>query len=95
MSAEFHLPTPVVPTRECYFARYCRQFSRDQWGVVDVSLEKFFPSPSNNLRKRPSGCLITGMPNGHSKVVNFITVLINIYCKCVNFSSLSIISFFV
>ncbi|XP_061358229.1 homeobox-leucine zipper protein PROTODERMAL FACTOR 2-like [Gastrolobium bilobum] len=69
MNAELHLPTPLVPTRECYFARYCKQLSHENWVVVDVSLEKFFPSPSTNFRRRPSGCLITGMPNGYSKVI--------------------------
>ncbi|KAL5081785.1 hypothetical protein RYX36_010206 [Vicia faba] len=68
MNAEFHLPSPVVPTRECCFARYCKQFSPNDWAVVDVSLEDLFPYPSNNFRKRPSGCLIKGMPNGGSKV---------------------------
>ncbi|KAK2369825.1 homeodomain GLABROUS [Trifolium repens] len=58
MSAEFHLPSPVIPTRECSFARYCKKLPYDRWVVVDVSLEDFFPSPTNNLRKRPSGCLI-------------------------------------
>ncbi|XP_019451675.1 PREDICTED: homeobox-leucine zipper protein MERISTEM L1-like [Lupinus angustifolius] len=69
MSAELHLPTPFAPSRECYFARYCKQLSQHIWGVVDISLEKFFPSPSNNFRKRPSGCLIEAMPNGFSKVI--------------------------
>ncbi|TKY48967.1 Homeobox-leucine zipper protein HDG2 [Spatholobus suberectus] len=69
MSAELHLPTPVVPTRECYFGRYSKQLSHNKWGVVDVSLDKFISSPTSNFLKRPSGCLITGMPNGYSKVV--------------------------
>ncbi|CAL5200740.1 unnamed protein product [Lathyrus oleraceus] len=68
MNAEFHLPSPVIPTRECCFARYCKQFSPNDWVVVDVSLEDIFPYPSNNFRKRPSGCMIKGMPNGYSKV---------------------------
>ncbi|CAL0302865.1 unnamed protein product [Lupinus luteus] len=69
MSAELHLPTPFAPSRECYFARYCKQLSQHIWGVVDISLEKFFPSPSTNFRKRPSGCIIEAMPNGFSKVI--------------------------
>ncbi|XP_027343305.1 homeobox-leucine zipper protein MERISTEM L1-like [Abrus precatorius] len=69
MSAELHLPTAVIPTRECYFGRYCKQLSHDKWGIVDVSLEKFFPSPTSNFLKRPSGCLITAMPNGCSEVI--------------------------
>ncbi|KAL2986347.1 hypothetical protein AAZX31_12G201400 [Glycine max] len=68
MSAEIHLPTTTVPTRECYFGRFSKQLSHNVWGVVDISLEKFIPSPTSNFLKRPSGCLISGMPNGHSKV---------------------------
>ncbi|CAJ1956762.1 unnamed protein product [Sphenostylis stenocarpa] len=69
MSAELHLPSPVLLTRECYFGRYSKQLSHSTWGVVDISLEKFLPSPTSNFSKRPSGCLITGMPNGYSKVI--------------------------
>ncbi|XP_068498424.1 homeobox-leucine zipper protein PROTODERMAL FACTOR 2-like [Phaseolus vulgaris] len=69
MSTELHLPAPVLLTRECYFGRYSKQLSYSTWGVVDVSLEKFLPSPTTNFLKRPSGCLITGMPNGYSKVI--------------------------
>ncbi|OIV98701.1 hypothetical protein TanjilG_24872 [Lupinus angustifolius] len=69
MNTELHLPTPFVPTRECYFARYCKQLSQETWGVVDVSLEKFIASPSKYIRRRPSGSLIQGMPNGFSKVI--------------------------
>ncbi|KAK7282538.1 hypothetical protein RIF29_11404 [Crotalaria pallida] len=69
MSAELHLPTPFVPARDCYFARYCKLLPYNIWGVVDVSLEKVFPSASSNYRRRPSGCLIMEMSNGISKVV--------------------------
>ncbi|CAK8579293.1 unnamed protein product [Lathyrus sativus] len=68
MNAEFHLPSPVVPTRECCFVRYCKQLSPNDWVVVDVSLEDLFPYPSTNFRKRPSGCMIKEMPSGYSKV---------------------------
>ncbi|RHN75300.1 putative START-like domain-containing protein [Medicago truncatula] len=69
MSAEFHLPSPVIPTRKCVFARYSKQFTHNIWAVVDVSLEDILQSPSNNFHKRPSGCLIEGMPDGNSKVI--------------------------
>ncbi|XP_057992685.1 homeobox-leucine zipper protein PROTODERMAL FACTOR 2-like [Hevea brasiliensis] len=68
MRAEFHMPTPLVPIRECQFARYCKQVGSNTWGVVDVSLENLFPYPVVRFRRRPSGCLIQEMPNGHSKV---------------------------
>ncbi|KAL9680636.1 hypothetical protein QQ045_018521 [Rhodiola kirilowii] len=68
MNAELQVATPLVPTREVYFARYCKQHSEGVWAVVDVSLDNLRPSPISRCRKRPSGCLIQEMPNGYSKV---------------------------
>ncbi|KAG8046661.1 hypothetical protein GUJ93_ZPchr0008g13206 [Zizania palustris] len=69
MSMEFQVPSPLVPTRESYFVRYCKQHSSDgTWAVVDVSLDSLRPSPVLKCRRRPSGCLIQEMPNGYSKV---------------------------
>ena len=69
MAAEFHVPSPLVPTQVCYFARFCKRHGDGMWGVVDVSLESLFEFPSSTLiRRRPSGCLIQQMPNGSSKV---------------------------
>ncbi|KAK7286506.1 hypothetical protein RJT34_21548 [Clitoria ternatea] len=55
---------------ECYFGRYCKQLSQEMWGIIDVSLEQFFPSATSNFLKRPSGCLISELPNGYSKFDN-------------------------
>ncbi|XP_077220602.1 homeobox-leucine zipper protein ROC2-like [Tasmannia lanceolata] len=68
MSAEFHVPSPLVPMRESYFIRYCKQLSDGIWAVVDVSLDTLPPSPVFNCQRRPSGCLIQQMPDGYSKV---------------------------
>ncbi|XP_057985219.1 homeobox-leucine zipper protein HDG2 isoform X2 [Hevea brasiliensis] len=68
MTAEFQLPTPLVPTRESYYVRYCKQHAAGTWAVVDVSLDNLRPSPAASCRRRPSGCLIQEMPNGYSKV---------------------------
>ncbi|VFQ81703.1 unnamed protein product [Cuscuta campestris] len=68
MSAEFQVPSPLVPTRENYFVRYCKQHSDGMWAVVDVSLDTLRPSPISRCRRRPSGCLIQEMPNGYSRV---------------------------
>lgn len=68
MSAEFQVPSPLVPTRETLFVRYCKQHSDGTWAVVDVSLDSLRPSPVLRCRRRPSGCLIQEMPNGYSKV---------------------------
>ncbi|KAG6785247.1 hypothetical protein POTOM_010977 [Populus tomentosa] len=68
MTAEFQLPTPLVPTRESYYVRYCKQHADGTWAVVDVSLDSIRPGPAARCRRRPSGCLIQEMPNGYSKV---------------------------
>lgn len=68
MTAEFQVPTPLVPTREVYFVRYCKQHGEGTWAVVDVSLDNLRPSPIARCRRRPSGCVIQEMPNGYSKV---------------------------
>ncbi|CAO2187258.1 unnamed protein product [Urochloa humidicola] len=68
MSMEFQVPSPLVPTRESYFARYCKNNPDGSWAVVDVSLDSLRPSPVVKCRRRPSGCLIQEMPNGYSKV---------------------------
>ncbi|TKY71206.1 Homeobox-leucine zipper protein MERISTEM L1 [Spatholobus suberectus] len=68
MSAEFQVPSPLVPTRENYFVRYCKQQPDGIWAVVDVSLDNLRPSTISRSRRRPSGCLIQELPNGYSKV---------------------------
>ncbi|KAL6549955.1 Homeobox-leucine zipper protein MERISTEM L1 [Orobanche minor] len=44
MSAEFQVPSPLVPTRENYFIRYCKQHGDETWAVVDVSLDNLRPT---------------------------------------------------
>uniref|UniRef100_A0A7N0REU8 Uncharacterized protein n=1 Tax=Kalanchoe fedtschenkoi TaxID=63787 RepID=A0A7N0REU8_KALFE len=71
MFAELQLLTPMVPTREVYFVRGCRQLSTDQWAVVDVSIDKVEDNIDASLvkcRKRPSGCIFEDKSNGHCKV---------------------------
>ncbi|XP_002979015.2 homeobox-leucine zipper protein HDG2 [Selaginella moellendorffii] len=71
MYAEMQVLSPLVPTREFYFVRYCKQHADGVWGIVDVSVDALAreaaPS-SNRCRRRPSGYLIQDMPNGYSKV---------------------------
>ncbi|KAK4344166.1 hypothetical protein RND71_037260 [Anisodus tanguticus] len=66
--AEIQVPSPQVPTRECYFVRYCKHRVDGTWAIVDVSLDHLRHGPVARCRKRPSGCLIQEMPNGYSKV---------------------------
>uniref|UniRef100_A0A1D1Z2W3 Homeobox-leucine zipper protein ROC2 n=1 Tax=Anthurium amnicola TaxID=1678845 RepID=A0A1D1Z2W3_9ARAE len=68
MTAEFQMPSPLVPTRDSYFVRYCKQHTDGTWAVVDVSLDGLHPNPVLRCRRRPSGCLIQEMPNGYAKV---------------------------
>ncbi|KAG4972744.1 hypothetical protein JHK87_029565 [Glycine soja] len=68
MSSEFQVPSPLVPTRENYFVRYCKQQPDGIWAVVDVSLDNLRPNTISRSRRRPSGCLIQELPNGYSKV---------------------------
>ncbi|KAF5472834.1 hypothetical protein F2P56_009511 [Juglans regia] len=69
MTAEFQVPSPLFPTRENYFVRYCKQHVDGTWAVVDVSLDNLRPGMISRSRRRPSGCLIQELPNGYSKVV--------------------------
>ncbi|KAL7212093.1 hypothetical protein ACSBR2_014876 [Camellia fascicularis] len=69
MAAEFQVPSPLVPTRENYFVRYCKQHADGTWVVVDVSLDNLQTSAISRCRRRPSGCLIQEVPNGYSKVI--------------------------
>ncbi|KAK4711390.1 hypothetical protein R3W88_005903 [Solanum pinnatisectum] len=69
MTAEFQVPSPLVPTRENYFVRYCKQHGEGTWVVVDVSLDNLRPTSVPRCRRRPSGCLIREMPNGYSRVI--------------------------
>ncbi|XP_057472163.1 homeobox-leucine zipper protein PROTODERMAL FACTOR 2-like [Actinidia eriantha] len=69
MTAEYQVPSPLVPTRENYFVRYCKQHADGTWAVVDVSLDNLRPSFVSRCRRRPSGCLIQEVPNGYSKVI--------------------------
>lgn len=62
------MPTPLVPARESYFARYCKQHGDGTWAVVDNSLDSLRPGGLDRCQRKPSGCVIQEMPNGHSKV---------------------------
>ena len=73
MYEELHIMTPVVPTRELSFLRYCKQIEQGLWAVADVSLDgqrdAHYGMPSRS-RRMPSGCLIADMSNGYSKVID-------------------------
>uniref|UniRef100_A0A1D1Y8Q0 Homeobox-leucine zipper protein GLABRA 2 n=1 Tax=Anthurium amnicola TaxID=1678845 RepID=A0A1D1Y8Q0_9ARAE len=71
MFAELQMLTPMVPTREVYFIRHCKQHSPDIWAVVDVSIDAIEHNIDASLvkcKKLPSGCVIEDKANGHCKV---------------------------
>ncbi|KAL6856845.1 hypothetical protein ACP4OV_018227 [Aristida adscensionis] len=75
MTAEFQMPTPLVPTREGQFVRYCKQQEDGSWAVVDVSLDAAGAGGAGagaaegaRFRRRPSGCVIQETPSGHARM---------------------------
>ncbi|KAF5735049.1 homeobox-leucine zipper protein HDG5 [Tripterygium wilfordii] len=72
MYAELQVLSPLVPTREACFLRYCQQnIEEGVWAIVDFpidSLHGSIQSPFPLYRRRPSGCIIQDMPNGYSRV---------------------------
>nr|XP_016494822.1 PREDICTED: homeobox-leucine zipper protein HDG5-like isoform X1 [Nicotiana tabacum] len=72
MFMEMQALTPLVPTRECYFLRYCQQnVEEGTWAIVDFPLDSLhnnFPAPFSYFKRRLSGCIIQDMPNGYSRV---------------------------
>ncbi|XP_022717453.1 homeobox-leucine zipper protein HDG5-like isoform X2 [Durio zibethinus] len=74
MYAELQVLSPLVPTREAYFLRYCQQQNlKDEtyWAIVDFPLDGFHNNLQSSFplyRRRASGCLIQDMPNGYSRV---------------------------
>jgi homeobox-leucine zipper protein len=73
MYEELHVMSPVVPTREFCFLRYCRQIEHGLWAIADISVhlpnrDARFGAPPQRSCRLPSGCLIADMANGYSKV---------------------------
>ncbi|KAI3855684.1 hypothetical protein MKX03_030541, partial [Papaver bracteatum] len=74
MHAEFQALTPLIPTREAQFLRYCQQNAEEgTWAIVDFPIDNFhadnIQSSSLRYRRKPSGCIIQDMPNGYSRVI--------------------------
>ncbi|XP_058085667.1 homeobox-leucine zipper protein ROC3 [Magnolia sinica] len=74
MYGELQVLSPLVPTREAYFLRYCQQnLEEGTWAIVDFPMDSFHDSLQHQTafptyKRRPSGCIIQDMPNGYSKV---------------------------
>lgn len=92
MYEELHVMSPVVPTREFCFLRYCRQIEHGLWAIADISVDlphrdaRFGAPPPQRSCRLPSGCLIADMANGYSKVswspFSFFSPLhIHVHCR--------------
>ncbi|XP_022881662.1 homeobox-leucine zipper protein HDG5 [Olea europaea var. sylvestris] len=72
MHAELQALSPLVPTREAHFLRYCQHNAEEgTWAIVDFPLDNVqtnYPPSFPYYRRRPSGCIIQDMPNGYSRV---------------------------
>ncbi|KAL5538731.1 hypothetical protein UlMin_045965 [Ulmus minor] len=71
MHEELQVLSPLVPTREFIFLRYCQQIEQGLWAIADVSYDLHRDNQFSGQfcsRRLPSGCLIEDLPNGYSKV---------------------------
>ncbi|XP_009373477.2 homeobox-leucine zipper protein HDG5 isoform X1 [Pyrus x bretschneideri] len=72
MYAELQVVSPLVPTRETHFLRYCQQNEEEgSWAIVDFPIDSFHDNLQSSFpryKRWPSGCLIQDMPNGYSRV---------------------------
>ena len=72
MYAEVQVLSPLVPTREVHFLRYCQHNAEEgTWAIVDFPIDSFHDNLQHSFpryKRRPSGCLIQDMPNGYSRV---------------------------
>ncbi|KAM1084709.1 hypothetical protein ACFX19_023384 [Malus domestica] len=72
MYAELQVVSPLVPTGEAYFLRYCQQNEEEgSWAIVDFPTDSFHDKLQSSFpryKRWPSGCLIQDMPNGYSRV---------------------------
>ncbi|KAF5774119.1 putative homeobox-leucine zipper protein GLAB [Helianthus annuus] len=56
MYAELQMLSPLVPTREIYFLRYCARNSADgSWAIVDFPLDSFHETFQPSLIEQVSG----------------------------------------
>ncbi|KAG6399190.1 hypothetical protein SASPL_140666 [Salvia splendens] len=72
MYVELQVLSPLVPTREAHFLRYCQHNAEEgMWAIVDFPMDGFHNDYSPSFpyyKRRPSGCIIQDMPNGYSTV---------------------------
>lgn len=63
----------LVSVREITFLRYCHQYAKDIWVIVDVSVDLIKKSAKQceirNCQRFPSGCVVQDLLDGYSKVI--------------------------
>lgn len=69
MYQELQILSPLVPSRELFVLRCSKQIEPSSWVIVDVSVDYLLGNKAEAFAKKlPSGCLISEMQNGCSKV---------------------------
>ncbi|KAK7399839.1 hypothetical protein VNO78_11032 [Psophocarpus tetragonolobus] len=69
INAEIHILSPLVPTREFLFLRYCKQIAVGVWAIGDVSLDSLtYKTTVTRAWRLPSGCLIQEIDQGMCRV---------------------------
>ncbi|XP_020230815.1 homeobox-leucine zipper protein HDG11-like [Cajanus cajan] len=65
MYKEMHVLSPLVPSREFYFLRYCQQLEAGVWVIADVSVDYMKgTNPHPSSWRFPSGCMVHEISNG-------------------------------
>ncbi|KAJ1430501.1 START domain [Sesbania bispinosa] len=70
MNAEMHILSPLVPSREFIFLRYCKQIEEGVWVISDVSFDSSkYEAILSRAWKFPSGCMIHQNTDGSCRVM--------------------------
>lgn len=77
MYEEMHVLSPLVPSREFHFLRYCEQVETGIWVIADVSYDYKLKEdgPHFGTWRFPSGCMIHQVSNVTSQVRNSYTFM--------------------
>lgn len=72
MQQKMHILSPLVPLREFYVLRHCKQLQPGVWLILDVSYDYAKADNDNpsvaRAWKLPSGCIIQALPDGTCNV---------------------------
>ena len=69
MHEEMHALSSLVPSREFYIIRYCKQLEAGMWLIADASYDYLREEgPHSHTWKFPSGCMIRELSDESSEV---------------------------